>query len=48
MTASSGGQVYGSASLVASATRGDGDPTGGTDGHPEDIDWETGYPRLGR
>ena len=38
-----GGQIYGVASMVGSATRGDGDPTGGSDGHPEDIDWETGY-----
>ena len=38
-----GGQVYGSASMVASATRGDGDPSGLSEGHPEDIDWETGY-----
>ena len=38
-----GGQVYANGSMVASATRGDGDPTGGTDGHPEAFDWETGY-----
>jgi hypothetical protein len=38
-----GGQIYGSASMVGSVTRGDGDPTGGSDGHPDEIDWETGY-----
>ena len=38
-----GGQVYWNASLIASAGRGDGDPTGLTDGHGEDIDMEDMY-----
>jgi len=38
-----GGQVYGSGSLVASAMRGDGEPTGGQIAHAEDIDMETAY-----
>jgi len=38
-----GGQAYANGSIVVSGTRGDGDPTGGTDGHPEATDWETGY-----
>ena len=38
-----GGQVYGAFGLIASAGRGDGDPTGFTDGHGEDIDMEDAY-----
>lgn len=38
-----GGQVYGASSLVASAMRGDGEPTGGQIAHAEDIDMETTY-----
>jgi len=38
-----GGQVYGGASLLATAMRGDGEPTGGQIAHAEDIDMETAY-----